>query len=66
LVGIYGSVASSEDTSTEGHFYEYVAIYTDDLTIASKNPKAITDALENVYKFKLKGTAPLNFLLGCE
>jgi len=40
--------------------------YTDDLTIASKNPKAITDALENVYKFKLKGTAPLNSLLGCD
>lgn len=55
-----GEVASGKETSTEGHFYEYVAVYTDDLTIASKKPKAITDALEKVYKFKLKGTAPLN------
>lgn len=61
-----GEVASGKETSTEGHFYEYVAVYTDDLTIASKKPKAITDALEKVYKFKLKGTAPLNFLLGCD
>ena len=61
-----GSIASEKDTSRDGHYYEYVAVYTDDLTIASKNPKRITDAFENVYKFKLKGTGPLSFLLGCD
>ena len=62
----YASKGSDEGNSTDGHYYEYVAVYTDDLTIASKNPKDITGALEKVYKFKLKGTAPLNFLLGCD
>ena len=46
--------------------YEYIAVYSDDLTIASKHPKAITDELENVHKFKLKGTGELNYLLGCD
>ena len=46
--------------------YEYIAVYVDDLTIASKHPKAITDALQNVFGFKLKGTGPINFLLGCD
>jgi hypothetical protein len=49
-----------------GTHYEYLAVYCDDLTIASKDPKAITDALENKHKFKLKGTGKLNFLLGCD
>ena len=46
--------------------YEYIAVYTDDLTIASKNPEAIIDVLVKEHKFKLKGTGPLNFLLGCD
>ena len=49
-----------------GDQYEYIAVYCDDLTIVSKNPKAITDALINTYEFKLKGTGPLEFLLGCD
>ena len=49
-----------------GTHYEYIAVYCDDLTIASMNPKAITDTLEHVHKFKLKGTGELNFLLGCD
>ncbi|KAL7426750.1 hypothetical protein ACHAXM_000563 [Skeletonema potamos] len=49
-----------------GSYYEYIAVYCDDLTIASRNPKAITDDLEKKYKFKLKGTGPLKFLLGCD
>ena len=36
------------------------------LTIASKNPKAITDELVDKHKFKLKGTGKLNYLLGCD
>ena len=38
-----------------GTHYEYIAVYCDDLTIASMNLKAITDTLVDVYKFKLKG-----------
>jgi hypothetical protein len=45
--------------------YEYVGVYVDDLFIVSKNPKAITDALVDDYKFKLKGTGPVEFHLGC-
>jgi hypothetical protein len=32
----------------------------------SKAPKEITDELENTYKFKLKGTGPIEFHLGCD
>jgi Reverse transcriptase (RNA-dependent DNA polymerase) len=46
--------------------YEYIAVYVDDLLIASKNPKEIVDALTNEYKFKLKGSAPVSFHLGCD
>ena len=47
-----------------GDHYEYIAVYCDDLTIASKDPKSITDMLMTKHKFKLKGTGPLTFLLG--
>jgi len=51
----------------DGSYYEYIAVYCDDLTIASRDPKSITNALEmKYYKFKLKGTGPLKFLLGCD
>jgi len=44
--------------------YEYVAVYIDDLAIASKDPKSITDALMNRHGFKLKGTGPIEYHLG--
>jgi hypothetical protein len=47
-------------------YYEYIATYIDDLTIVSKNPEAIIRYLEVDAKFKLKGTGPLSFLLGCD
>ena len=47
----------------QGDHYEYIAVYCDDFTIASRDPKAITDKLRNVHKFKLKGTGELNYLL---
>ena len=50
----------------DGSYYEYIAVYTDDLTIAAKDAKAITNTLVEKYKFKLKGTNKLNFLLGCD
>ena len=50
----------------KGDHYEYVAVYVDDLLIASKNCKDITDVLLNDHQFKLKGTGPITFHLGCD
>ncbi len=49
-----------------GNLYEYIAVYVDDLAIVSKNPASITDTLQKKYKFKLKGTGPISFHLGCD
>jgi hypothetical protein len=49
-----------------GDHYEYIARYVDDLAIASRDPKAITDALIETYSFKLKGTGPISYHLGCD
>ncbi len=46
--------------------YEYIAVYVDDLSIASKDPAGIIQALTDVHKFKLKGTGPIEFHLGCD
>ena len=46
--------------------YEYIARYVDDLAIASKNPQAIIDQLTTIHNFKLKGTGPLGYHLGCD
>ena len=46
-------------------YYEYIAVYVDDLAIASKNPKAIEEVLIMIHKFKLKG-GPLTYHLGCD
>jgi hypothetical protein len=50
----------------KGDHYEYIARYVDDLAIASRNPRAITDELQSKYKFKLKGTGPISYHLGCD
>ena len=50
----------------KGDHYEYVAVYVDNLAIASKAPKSITDCLMQEHKFKLKGTGPIAFHLGCD
>jgi hypothetical protein len=49
-----------------GNVYEYIAVYVDDLAIAAKDPKGITDILMSKHKFKLKGTGPISFHLGCD
>jgi hypothetical protein len=46
--------------------YEYIAVYVDDLAIAAKNPKEITDTLMKKHTFKLKGTGPIKYHLGCD
>ena len=43
---------------------EYGAVYVDDLAFAVKDPKAFVEVLETKYKFKVKGTGPLEFHLG--
>ena len=46
-------------------YYEYiVAVYVNDLVIASKDPKGITDMLTNTYQFKLKEMGPIDYYLG--
>jgi hypothetical protein len=46
--------------------YEYVAVYVDDLAFAMKDPKKFANILTERYQFKLKGTGPLEFHLGCD
>jgi hypothetical protein len=49
-----------------GDHYEYIAVYVDDLLIASRNPEVIIEALMKEHDFKLKGTGPISFHLGCD
>jgi hypothetical protein len=49
-----------------GDHYEYIARYVDDLAIASKDRGAITKELMEKFKFKLKGTGPITYNLGCD
>ena len=50
-----------------GDHYEYIAVYVDDLLIASRNPQGIIDQLQaKPHSFKLKGTGPVDFHLGCD
>ena len=49
----------------DGQAYEYIAVYGDDLCVASKVPGKIFQTLKNKYKFKLKGDGPLDYHLGC-
>ena len=66
-MGFFPSLADEDIWMRDkGDHYEYIATYVNDLAIASKAPKEITDALENTYKFKLKGTGPIEFHLGCD
>ena len=51
--------------SQDGDCYEYIAVYVDDLAIATKDPAEICQTLRQTYNFKLKGNAPLEYHLGC-
>ena len=51
----------------QGDHYEYIAVYVDDLLIASRQPQSIIDQLTaKPHAFKLKGTGPVSFHLGCD
>ena len=66
-MGFFPSRAESDIWIKDcGDHYEYIATYVDDLLIASRNPQAIIDMLEaKPHQFKLKGTGPVKFHLGC-
>ena len=49
-----------------GDHYEYIAVYVDDLLIASHDPEAITFLLKHKYKLKLKGVGTIEYHLGCD
>ena len=45
--------------------YEYVAVYVDDLAMAMEDPQSFVNELTSEkYKFKVKGTGPIEFHLG--
>ena len=46
--------------------YKYIGVYIDDLIIISKNLKGIIDVLWDWHNFKLMGTGPILFHLGCD
>ena len=46
--------------------YEYIAIYVDDLLIASDKPQQIIKDLKGKFKLKIKGDGPLEYHLGCD
>jgi Reverse transcriptase (RNA-dependent DNA polymerase) len=50
----------------KGNLYKYITVYVDDLAIAMKDAKELTDILEKQHKFKLKGTGPISFHLGMD
>jgi hypothetical protein len=50
----------------KGNVYEYVGVYVDDLALAMKAPQDFIDVLVEQHKFKLKGTGPISFHLGCD
>ena len=51
----------------KGDHYEYIAVYVDDLLIASRDPQSIIATLESEpINFKLKGTGPISYHLGCD
>jgi hypothetical protein len=50
----------------KGDHWEYVAVCFDNFLIASRTPQDIVDTLEKVHQFKLKGSGPTSFHLGCD
>ena len=43
-----------------------MAVYVDNLAVATDDPQAFMDELTKTYKFKLKGTGEISFHLGCD
>jgi Reverse transcriptase (RNA-dependent DNA polymerase) len=66
-LGFQPCVAESDIWLRVNHnIYKYIVVYVDDLPIVAKDPQSITDKLSKYSKFKLKGTGPMTFHLGCD
>jgi len=50
----------------KGDHCECIAVHVDDLLIASKDPAFVVKLLTETHQFKLKGTCPAEFHLGCD
>ncbi|MEL7196229.1 MAG: reverse transcriptase domain-containing protein [Bacteroidota bacterium] len=50
----------------EDKYYEYIAVYVDDLAIAAKDPASIIKELRTKHKFKIKGDGPITYHLGMD
>jgi len=50
----------------KGDHYECIAVHVDDLLIASKDPDSVIKLLTEKCQFKLKGTVPTEFHVGCD
>ena len=46
--------------------YKYIASYIDDLCIVVKQPETTIKHLQDICKYKLKGTGPITYHLGCD
>ena len=46
--------------------YEYIAACVETQLVTSKHAKSMIDVLSNTYYFKLKGTGPISYNLGCD
>ena len=46
--------------------YEYIAVYVDDLCIASESPSAIIQISKSKYHLKVKGDSKLTYHLGAD
>ena len=44
---------------------EYMAVYVDDLLLASDEPEQIIKGLKGYFKLRSKGDGPLEYQLGC-
>ena len=66
-LGFYPSKAEPEIFMRENDgLYEYVATYVDDLCLVMKHPEQFLKQLQSEpYNFKLKGSGPMSFHLGC-
>ena len=52
--------------SCNGDMYECVAVYVDDLAMSMLDPGGFVTILKDVCEFKVKGTGPIKFHLGCD
>ena len=65
LMGFRASYADTELwMRQQNDGYEYVAVYVDDLIIASKSPMAIIKELEKIGKYEFKGVGEPEYYLG--